>query len=56
MIVIVHETHSPPKVDEDRINLHKYMYAYSGSYTVDGEKVVHHIDVSWNEADRKSVV
>ena len=45
----VHETRNPPKVDEDRINLHKYMFAYSGRYTVDGDKVVHHVDVSWSE-------
>ena len=50
MALVVHETRSPPKVDEDRINLHKYMYAYSGRYTVEGEKVVHHVDVSWNES------
>ena len=43
MAIIVHETRSPPKVDEDRINLHKYMYAYSGRYAVEGEKVVHHL-------------
>jgi len=48
--LLVHETRSVPKVDEDRINLHKYMYAYSGRYTIDGEKVVHHVDISWNEA------
>jgi hypothetical protein len=50
MAIIVHETRSPPKVDEDRINLHKYMYAYSGRYAVEGEKVVHHVDISWNES------
>jgi hypothetical protein len=50
MAVIVHETRSPPKVDEDRINLHKYMIAYSGRYTVEGDKVVHHVDISWNES------
>ena len=50
MGLLVHETRSPPKGDEDRINLHKYMYAYSGRYTVEGDKVVHHVDVSWNEA------
>lgn len=49
MALLVHETRSPPKVDEDRINLHKYMVAYSGRYTVEGDKVVHHVDVSWNE-------
>jgi len=48
--LLVHETRSPPKVDEDRINLHKYMVSYSGRYTVEGDKVVHHVDVSWNEA------
>ena len=25
------------------------MFAYSGRYTVDGDKVVHHVDVSWSE-------
>jgi hypothetical protein len=50
MGLIVHETRSPPKVDEDRINLHKSMVSYSGRYTVQGDKVVHHVDVSWNEA------
>ena len=49
-VLLVHETRSPPKVDEDRINLHKYMYAYSGRYTVEGDKVVNHVDVSWNES------
>jgi hypothetical protein len=48
--LLVHEKRSPPQVDEDRINLHKYMYAYSGRYTVEGEKVVHHVDISWNES------
>jgi Lipocalin-like domain len=50
MGLVVHEKRSPPQVDEDRINLHKYMYAYSGRYTVEGEKVVHHVDISWNES------
>jgi len=50
MGLLVHEKRSPPKVDEDRINLHKYMVSYSGRYTVEGDKVVHHVDVSWNEA------
>jgi hypothetical protein len=50
MTVIVHEKRSPPKTDEDRIDLHKYMIAYSGRYTVEGEKMVHHVDVSWVES------
>src|SRR5262245_49045034 len=45
MVLLVHQTRSPPKIDEDRINLHKYMAAYSGRYTDEGDKVVHHVDV-----------
>jgi hypothetical protein len=26
------------------------MVAYGGSYTVDGSKVIHHVEISWNEA------
>ena len=48
--MVVHETRSPPKVDEDRIDLHKDMVSYWGRYTVEGDKVVHHVDVSWDEA------
>jgi lipocalin-like protein len=49
--LLVHEKRSPPQVDEDRINLHKYMVSYSGRFTVGGgEKVVHHVDISWNES------
>jgi hypothetical protein len=29
---------SPPKGDEDRINLHKNMVAHSGRYTVEGRE------------------
>jgi hypothetical protein len=50
MALLVHEKRSPPQVDEDRINLHKFMAAYSGRYTVEGAKVVHHVDISWNES------
>jgi hypothetical protein len=34
--------------DQERVDLFKTMYAYSGTYDFDGEKVTHHIDVSWN--------
>jgi Lipocalin-like domain len=26
------------------------MFAYSGAYTVESDRVVHHVDLSWNEA------
>jgi Lipocalin-like domain len=36
--------------DEERVKLHQTMFAYAGTYTVDGQKVTQHLDVSWNEA------
>ena len=35
--------------DQQRADLFKTMYAYSGTYDFDGKTVTHHIDVSWNE-------
>jgi hypothetical protein len=50
MVIVVAENRKPPATDADRIALHKFMVAYSGRYTVDGGKVIHHVDVSWNQA------
>src|SRR5258708_38485999 len=50
MVIVVADDRKPPTADEDRIALHKHMVAYSGRYTVDGGQVVHHVDVSWNQA------
>lgn len=36
--------------DGERVKLHQTMFAYAGTYTVEGEKVVHHVDISWNQA------
>jgi Lipocalin-like domain len=35
--------------DEERVKLHHTLLAYAGTYTLDGEKVTHHVDISWNE-------
>jgi hypothetical protein len=35
--------------DQQRADLHRMMTAYGGTYTFDGSKVVHHLDLSWNE-------
>ena len=40
---------SPPS-DEEKIALFDTMFAYSGAYTVESDRVVHHVDLSWNEA------
>jgi hypothetical protein len=38
-----------PTIDQKE-KLFGSMVAYAGSYTVDGSKVIHHVDISWNEA------
>jgi Lipocalin-like domain len=35
--------------DQQRSDLFRTMTAYGGTYTFDGKKVEHHIDLSWNE-------
>ena len=35
--------------DRQRADLHRMMTAYGGTYTYDGSKVAHHLDLSWNE-------
>jgi Lipocalin-like domain len=35
--------------DEQRAALHKTMFAYAGTYSVEAGKVTHHVDISWNE-------
>jgi hypothetical protein len=39
-----------PPSDGEKIGLFDTMFAYSGSYTVESDRVVHHVDLSWNEA------
>jgi hypothetical protein len=34
----------------EKIALYDSLFAYSGTYSVDGDKVTHHIEISWNEA------
>jgi Lipocalin-like domain len=34
---------------EERIKLFSTMISYAGTYTFDAEKVVHHVDISWNQ-------
>jgi hypothetical protein len=35
--------------DEERVKLHQTMIAYAGTYTVQGDKVIHHLDASWDQ-------
>jgi hypothetical protein len=36
--------------DQERIALFTSTIAYGGTFTVEGSRVVHHVDISWNEA------
>jgi len=35
--------------DVERVGLYDTMFAYAGTYSVEAGKVVHHVDISWNE-------
>jgi hypothetical protein len=39
-----------PPSDAEKIALFDTMFAYSGTYTVESDRVVHHVDLSWNES------
>jgi len=39
---------TPP--DHERVALYDTMFAYAGTYSVEPGRVIHHVDVSWNEA------
>jgi hypothetical protein len=41
--------HDANATDEERVKLHRTMVAYAGTYTLEGDKVTHHVDVSSNE-------
>ena len=54
LVLITNDGRPKPKsidamTDEQRSDLHHAMSAYGGTYTFDGNKVEHHIDLSWNE-------
>jgi hypothetical protein len=40
----------PAPTPQEAADLFQGMLAYAGSYTVKGDTVTHHVDVSWNEA------
>jgi hypothetical protein len=39
-----------PPLDDEKVALFDTMFAYSGRYTVKADHIVHHVDISWNEA------
>jgi hypothetical protein len=54
MALIVHSERPKPEsvekvTDQQRADLFRTMVAYGGTYKFDGNRVEHHIDISWNE-------
>ena len=41
--------------DQDRAELFRTMAAYAGTFKVEGTRVLHHVDISWNETWTGSV-
>jgi len=39
----------PTPTDDERLALYDTMFAYAGRYSIESDKVIHHVDVSWNE-------
>ena len=55
MMLIVTKANRPKPADlakltdEERVDLFKSMIAYGGTFNVDGTRVMHKVDISWNE-------
>lgn len=53
-VLIVKKNRSKPidqakPTEQERAELHKSVIAYGGSFTVDGSRILHNVDISWNE-------
>jgi Lipocalin-like domain len=40
----------PKTTDAEAAQLYRTMVAYAGRYTLEGDKITHHVEVSWNQA------
>ena len=50
MVVLTGEGRKPANTDQDRADLLKSMFAYTGMYRLEGDKWITKVDVSWNPA------
>jgi len=41
--------HDQIPTNSERAELQRTLVSYAGTYTVDVDKVIHHVDISWNE-------
>jgi hypothetical protein len=42
--------HPATPTDGDLAALQRTMFAYAGAFTVEADRVIHHVDVSWNQS------
>jgi hypothetical protein len=54
MVLVLNRNRKKPvglvPTSEEKLALYDTMFAYSGTYTVKSDRVIHHLDMSWNEA------
>jgi hypothetical protein len=54
MVINVRNDREPPAAEVptpgEAVDLYRGMLAYGGHYTIDGDEITHHVDISWNEA------
>ncbi len=50
MSVIEGEGRKAPKTDDERATLFRTMFAYTGMFRLEGDKLITKVDVSWNPA------
>jgi hypothetical protein len=41
---------SDAPTDMEQLGLYRTMFAYAGTYSLEANRVTHHVDISWNEA------
>src|SRR4030042_4165510 len=50
MVVIEGEGRKAPKTEDERATLFRTMFAYTGMFRLEGDKLISKVDVSWNPA------
>ena len=54
MVLVLHKDRPMPKalvpMPEEKISLYDTMIAYAGTYSVENDRVIHQVDMSWNKA------
>jgi hypothetical protein len=54
MVLVLNENRVTPAAlvptSEEKVALYDTMFAYAGTYTVEADRVIHNIDMSWNKA------